>query len=119
MGNACCPDRGGIFLTDEFCGNFTIPCEDGADPVTVWNSDFEVSGTVSVFYDRGCADPLTVDVLLAGSNVGTLTIPSQPGNTGNTRSITLPAFDELQITCDGTGNACTGKYCLNIHYPAP
>ncbi|WP_281657908.1 S-Ena type endospore appendage [Halobacillus sp. Cin3] len=127
MANCCCPDRGGQFAMDEFCGNFTIDClTNTADPAfdlaeTVWTSSFSIdAGTISVFYDTGCADPLTVYIANGGVVVGTFTIPlATLGSNGNTRSVTVQTFDEVRIICNtdaAAGNSCRGKYCINANY---
>lgn len=132
--NNCCPDEGngmaGIpILTDKFCGYFEVICNNQAnDDRFVWQSiqqlvTFPVAGTVTISYEGGCANNLTVNLRLggkAGIIVGVLTIPDQPGSNPNSQSITVQQFDTLEIICAGTGaNTCIGEYCLNIHYPSP
>lgn len=123
MANCCCPDSSASFVSDEFCGNFTIDC--AADPgtdIVVWDSTFTIdAGTISVFYDNGCDDTLSVTIYRGGSlgtEVDTLEIPlATSGPNGNTRSVTVQNFDTVVINCtgDGTGT-CRGKYCISANY---
>ncbi|WP_121638872.1 S-Ena type endospore appendage [Virgibacillus sp. Bac330] len=122
MGNCCCcPDRGnGELLTDEVCGNFTIACGESDD---VYFSQQPVTGTVSVFYDNGCAANLIVTVFNGATEVADFQVPNSPlSNVGNTRAVTFfEAFDRVQITCTDNSppaNACTGKFCITAHYPS-
>ncbi|MFS1515227.1 S-Ena type endospore appendage [Bacillus sp. SM2101] len=106
-------------IQDETCGNFTLSCGCKDD---IWTSpSFPVGGTVTVFYDKGCADILTVNIYLNLNIVGTLTIPNAfQGNNGNTRSITLKSFNRIEICCHGQtdqSKSCTGKFCISINYP--
>jgi Protein of unknown function (DUF3992) len=130
----CCPDENGgnavrPILNDKFCGFFELDCNNQTNNNRfVWRSrqmgtPFPVAGTVTVKYEGGCANILTVNLRLngdAGAVVGTLNIPEQPGGNPNSQSITVQRFDTLEIICAGTGaNTCEGEYCLNIHYPSP
>ncbi|MFS1515226.1 S-Ena type endospore appendage [Bacillus sp. SM2101] len=128
MSNCCCPDRGDEFFKDELCGNFTIPC--GTQEVVIWTTEndamefFPVTGSLTVFLDRGCGD-LTVELLEGGTTgtvVKTLTItPAMMSNNGNSMSTTQIGFDTVRLSCADdmdTGAACRGKYCLCVNYEA-
>ncbi|MBH0228855.1 S-Ena type endospore appendage [Halobacillus yeomjeoni] len=140
MGSCCCcPDRGGAgdFINDELCGNFTIACGDAEN---VWSStptdalgapigpSQPVIGTVSVFFDRGCATDLLVNVYDDSSGapvlVSSFTVPDSPtSSTGNTRAQTITTqFTRVEIVCTDDGDPplanCTGKFCINAHYVA-
>ncbi|WP_035722365.1 S-Ena type endospore appendage [Gracilibacillus boraciitolerans] len=55
MVSCFCQDNGGeSFYSDDICGNFTIPCDQ--EPETIWQSDLIVTGTISVYYSKGCAE---------------------------------------------------------------
>ncbi|MET1179326.1 S-Ena type endospore appendage [Peribacillus simplex] len=103
-----------LFLTtNEFCGNFNLPC--GSSNFTVWNTDeVSPSGTVSVFYSDGCSGNLTVSVTDSSGFTDTFDIPPL-----NTISRTYSDLVMVRLTCPaGTGNGiCSGKYCITISYP--
>ncbi|MCA0983764.1 hypothetical protein LCL89_06795 [Halobacillus yeomjeoni] len=140
MGNCCCcPDRGGAgdFLTDEICGNFTIACGNEVGEV-VWTSNptdamgapigpaQPVIGTVSVYFDRGCGDTVTVQIIDDSGDtdvvVSTFKVPDAPqSSTGNTRAQTITKpFTKVVIFCDDDlvepNEFCTGKFCITAHY---
>lgn len=105
MCGGCCPDR--PFVSDEICGNFNTTT--AAVPLTVYTSEagLFVSGTVSVYYDRGTPDTITATVTDSAGVDTTITIPQ-----GNTISQT---FDNIaSVTIDTA--AAIGKYCLTVHY---
>jgi hypothetical protein len=123
-------------LSDSICGDFELACGSTSDPSRfVWRSRITgttimpVAGTVTVLYTGGCSvqgnpNPLVVNIRSggdAGTIVGSLSIPGKSGQTQNAQSITLQQFDTVEILCAaGTGGgACTGTFCLNIHYPSP
>ena len=121
MGNcsACCPDTTilGDLATDNFCGNILLPC--GTQNEVIWqldNSFFtagaQTAGTVSVFYDVGCDDLLTVTITDRLGGIRVVEIPP-----GNTRSYSLLNIVKVDITCNGeTGTICRAKYCIDLHY---
>ncbi|SES17922.1 Protein of unknown function [Gracilibacillus ureilyticus] len=104
-GGGCCPDR--PFVSDEICGNFNTT--EAAVPLTVYTKEATVfvSGTVSVFYDRGTDATITATVTDSAGVTTALTIPQ-----GNTISQT---FDDIASLSIDTA-AATGKYCLTLHY---
>ncbi|MGM7682322.1 DUF3992 domain-containing protein [Cytobacillus sp. Hm23] len=127
MSNCCCPDRGDEFFKDELCGNYTIEC---GESEIIWTTEneametFPVTGSVTVFLDRGCGD-LTVELLLGGEGGSVVKmfdispVLMGSGNNGNSMSTTQIGFDTVRLTCStGMGAACRGKYCLCINYEA-
>ncbi|MGD6817756.1 DUF3992 domain-containing protein [Metabacillus sp. 84] len=123
----CCPDdsmRGDI-VTDDFCGNFNVPCRGGGNPLPelLWRAanvlnGVETAGTVSVYYDSGCADELLMIpiVLVNGAEENLAPILIAPGNT---RSYTTKNLVGLLIVCSSESNqqgSCRGKYCITYHY---
>lgn len=111
-----CENDSEMFYSDDFCGNFTMDCSE--EPESIWQSELVVTGTVSVYYARGCAEGLLVDILLDGIIQQSFTVPlAIESPYGNTRSFTVQDFNEIQITCSGEGNErCAGTYCINAHY---
>ncbi|WP_345239287.1 DUF3992 domain-containing protein [Pontibacillus salipaludis] len=111
-----CEDGGDMFFSDDFCGNFTIEC--GEEPESVWQSELIVTGTVSVYYAKGCDAELLVEILLDGNTQQSFTVPlALESAYGNTRSFSVREFNEIQITCSGDGDeSCVGTYCVNAHY---
>ncbi|MEC3885354.1 S-Ena type endospore appendage [Halobacillus sp. HZG1] len=111
-----CEEDGDMFYSDDFCGNFTIDC--GEEPESVWESELVVTGTVSVYYAKGCSDGLLVTILLDGILQQSFIVPLAIESAyGNTRSFTVREFNEIQITCIGEGEqSCAGTYCINAHY---
>jgi hypothetical protein len=116
----CCPDNQplqfGDLTSDEFCGNFDLPCK--KDPVTVWSLDHtlfdanaQTAATVSVYYDSGCGDSVKVLVERKDGTFATLEVDKL-----NTRSITILNIISVKIQCSEGSNRCKGKYCINLHY---
>lgn len=119
-GCCCCPDdkplQTGTLTLDEFCGNFDLPCK--KNPITVWSLDTtlfdakaQTAATVSVYYEAGCGDVVTVLVERNDGTFATLEVPKL-----NTRSITILNIVSVQIQCTEGSNRCRGKYCINLHY---
>jgi hypothetical protein len=105
-GDNCCPDR--AFVTDEICGNFnTNPPV--TVPLTVYTKDptLFVSGTVSIYYDRGAPATITATVTDSAGGTTIFTIPR-----GNTISQTFDDIDTVTIDTAGA----MGKYCITAHY---
>ncbi|MFJ5763691.1 DUF3992 domain-containing protein [Neobacillus sp. NPDC093182] len=104
-GGNCCPDR--PLVTDEICGNFNTTT--AAVPLTVYTKEPTVfiSGTVSIFYDRGTPPTITATVTDSAGGTTVLTVP-----VGNTISQT---FDDIASVSIDTASAI-GKYCLTVHY---
>ncbi|MGP4075896.1 S-Ena type endospore appendage [Halobacillus sp. K22] len=126
MGNcsACCPDQTviGDIVTDNFCGNFAIPCNTtNLDIIRVWrldpaffNAGAQSAATVSVYYDQGCDSSLEVRVTKRFGQTETIQVPRQ-----NTRSITVLDAVSVDIFCRSEQNTqaiCRGKYCIDLHY---
>ncbi|MDX8360493.1 S-Ena type endospore appendage [Cytobacillus sp. IB215316] len=113
------PKKQDCFIKDEICGNFTINCGCKDD---VWTSpSFPVSGSITVFYESGCAGTLLVNIFSGINKIDTLMIPlACEGKNGNSKSITLKNFNRLEICCLGSCHdkckACIGRFCLNINY---
>lgn len=126
MGNcsACCPDQTviGDIVSDSFCGNFAIPCNsDNEDINTLWrlgdgffDAGAQSAATVSVYYDTGCNQAVTINVRKRNNAVESFMVyPS------NTRSLTVLNPVEVTIQCNAEGgiqNVCRGKYCIDLHY---
>jgi hypothetical protein len=101
-----------IFLKDEVCGNINIPCTLGLVSVTIYDTDGTVfpSGSITIFYETGCAAMLQVNIFRTiGSPITFSILP------GNTRSQFVSNIESIQIVCQGTGEInCIGKYCLAL-----
>lgn len=126
MGNcsACCPDQTimGDIVNDSFCGNFAIPCNSRDAAVnTLWrlgdgffDAGAQTAATVSVYYDAGCDEAVSVRVRRRDNSVESFVVyPS------NTRSLTVLNPVEVTIHCNadgGNSNTCRGKYCIDLHY---
>ena len=120
--NACCPDDSpmqfGDLVADEFCGNFDLKCGERLVPIwdldqTFFDAGAQTAGTVSVYFEGGCRDFVTVTVSRRNLPDTTFTVPPK-----NTRSISALDLTAVRISCpdgEGTGR-CRGKYCLNLHY---
>ena len=119
--NACCPDDGplqiGDLVSDEFCGNFDIPCGKETEGLWVLDQTFfdagaQTAGTVSVYYEGGCGEFVTVTISRLNLPDTTFDVPLR-----NTRSISALNLTEVRINClNGDSGRCRGKYCLNLHY---
>ncbi|KMJ56659.1 hypothetical protein AB685_20540 [Bacillus sp. LL01] len=117
--NACCPDdnqQTGTLATDEFCGNFDIAC--GTGPEVLWFLDqtffdalAQTAGTVSVYFESGCGDFVTVTV--SRKDLPDTSFDVTPRNT---RSISVLNLTGVSISCPPGEGRCRGKYCLNVHY---
>ncbi|GAA0305584.1 hypothetical protein GGQ92_002525 [Gracilibacillus halotolerans] len=105
MCGGCCPDR--PYINDEICGNFNTTT--AAVPLTMYTSEDNlfVSGTVSIYYDRGTPDEITATITDTGGDTTALTIPQ-----GNTISQTFDNIATVTVDTD----AAIGKYCLTVHY---
>lgn len=101
----CCPDN--PFVSDEICGNFNTTV--AAVPLTVYTAEATVfvTGTVSIYYDRGTPATITATVTDTAGVDTVLTIPQ-----GNTISQT---FDNIATVTIDTA-AAIGKYCVTANY---
>ncbi|ASF38923.1 hypothetical protein CEH05_07270 [Halobacillus halophilus] len=126
MGNcsACCPDQSviGDIVTDNFCGNFVLSCnEEDPDINRIWSLDPDLfnagaqsAATVSVYYDVGCDNLITMTATKRDLSTIDMVIPRQ-----NTRSITVLDIIAIDIFCTSEGpdtTVCRGKYCVDLHY---
>lgn len=115
----CCPDAVSTLASNEICGNFAVPCQtDTPTPVVLYDTDGTVtpSGTVSIYYDKGCGETLTVTVTDSTGTTDTFDVPPK-----NTRSRTYDDIVSLAITCTSTATPpetgqCVGKYCVDLNY---
>ena len=126
MGNcsACCPDQTviGDIVTDNFCGNFAIECnEEDPDLTRVWrieddffNAGAQTAATVSFYYDVGCDNLITVTATKRDGTTVDMVVPRQ-----NTRSITILNIVAVDVFCASETPdtvVCRGKYCIDLHY---
>ncbi|WP_404430483.1 S-Ena type endospore appendage [Sutcliffiella horikoshii] len=119
--NACCPDDSplqfGDLATDEFCGNFDIPCGQAVNNLWVLDQSFfdagaQTAGTVSVYFEGGCSEEVQVTITRMGLPDEVITVPAR-----NTRSISALNLTAVGVNClDGDMGRCRGKYCINLHY---
>ncbi len=123
----CCPDdtmRGDI-QTDEFCGNFVIPCQSSTgspQSVLLWQAvnvfdGAQTGGTVSIYYENGCSDAIQMIPVVIQNGVETDLPPIliAPGNTRSYTTINIVGLRVLCTSANPQGN-CRGKYCVNYHY---
>lgn len=119
--NGCCPDSNsslqfGDLVTDEFCGNFDIPCGEETEGLWVLDQTFfdegaQTAGTVSIYFEGGCGEFITVTVSRRNLPDTTFNVPPR-----NTRSISALNLTEVRVNCPEGDGRCRGKYCLNLHY---
>ncbi|GEN46133.1 S-Ena type endospore appendage [Alkalibacillus haloalkaliphilus] len=122
MGNCttCHFDKPGHSLvSDDFCGNFLVPCD--GEMHILWQLDpsffaggAQSAGTVSIYYGHSCDEDLTVII----TREDFTTEQFQVSN-GNTRSLTVLNLNSVAIVCPNQNqnrNRCEGKYCIDLHY---
>jgi hypothetical protein len=96
-----------IPITDEFCGNFRIECNQKRE--TLWeNLDISPppSGTITITLEEGCP---SLFVIINETQVFEV-------KKGESRSLTFELLEKVEIECSNSGRPCLGKYCMSIHY---
>ncbi|MFC0522044.1 S-Ena type endospore appendage [Pontibacillus salicampi] len=107
------PEPKTCIASNEIAGDFYLPCN--TNGFTIWGTtELLPSGSVSVFYEYGCASELVVTVTNSTGMMDTFQVPPH-----TTVSRSYADVTEVEITCQGEEEEgrCKGTYCITIDYP--